>query len=210
MKVYISKDAGSPLIEYISKFTDNIVYVYTDKVYPAISSHPDIYMCQMGDKIFKGNEDKLGYDYPKDIIYNAACVGNCFIHNLKYTDDVLLQEAKSKGYTLINVKQGYSKCNILPIGKNGLITSDEGIAKACKDHLDVLLIESGHILLPQMNYGFIGGCSGQIYDTVVFNGDLSAHPDFDKIVSFTENRQLKCKWFSSYPLTDIGSILTEY
>ena len=48
-------------------------------------------------------------------------------------------------------------------------------------------------------------------DTVYFNGDLTAHPDSETIISFIEKRGLKVRWFAGRPLTDIGSILyTDY
>ena len=56
--------------------------------------------------------------------------------------------------------------------------------------------------------GFIGGASGRVDDEIVFNGDLSAHPNLKKITAFIEARGLGCKWFDSYVLEDIGSIIT--
>ena len=44
---------------------------------------------------------------------------------------------------------------------------------------------------------------------IVFNGDLSAHPDFNVISAFIESRGLSCVYFKDYPLTDIGSIIVE-
>ena len=55
--------------------------------------------------------------------------------------------------------------------------------------------------------GFIGGCSGRIGDTFIFNGDVSQHPDFALMLDFVESKGLTAKWFPEYQLTDIGSIL---
>jgi hypothetical protein len=76
--------------------------------------------------------------------------------------------------------------------------------------MDVLMITPGHILLPGYDTGFIGGASGRIGDTVIFNGDLSAHPDSDRIIRFIEDRGLKVRWFPEWPLKDIGSIISIY
>ena len=55
---------------------------------------------------------------------------------------------------------------------------------------------------------FIGGCSGRVGNKVIFNGNLKAHPDFQRILSFIKSRGLDCVWFPEYELTDIGSIIT--
>ena len=73
--------------------------------------------------------------------------------------------------------------------------------------MDVLTVTAGHVVLPGYDTGFIGGASGRIGDTVYFNGDLTAHPDFESIVRFIEDRGLKVKWFEDWPLTDTGSII---
>lgn len=110
----------------------------------------------------------------------------------------------------INVPQGYAKCSIVSVNENSVITYDDGIAKAClKTGLDVLHISSGHILLPGYPTGFIGGCSGRIGNEIIFNGDLSLHPNFTAIRDFIESRELTCTWFDDCPLTDIGSIICE-
>jgi hypothetical protein len=70
-----------------------------------------------------------------------------------------------------------------------------------------LLIDKGHIQLQGFDYGFIGGASGRIGDTIIFNGDITQHPDYEKIAAFIEDRDLKIKYFTEYPLEDIGSII---
>ena len=113
----------------------------------------------------------------------------------------------------VHVPQGYSRCCCLPVDDNSFITSDAGIAKAlsaCNAH--VLFIQKGHILLPGFDYGFIGGCAGHFSidgkRTIIFNGDLSSHPDYRKIAAFIRDREVEIIYFDSYPLEDIGSILT--
>ncbi len=61
--------------------------------------------------------------------------------------------------------------------------------------------------LPGYDTGFIGGTSGRVGDEIIFNGDLSAHPDCQAIRQFIEERGLKVRYFSGYPLRDIGSII---
>ena len=207
MKAYVSKNATEQLLKYLKSNDCEIVFTHCDCVHDAIKDHPDIQLCRLKNEIYQGDTDKLSDVYPLDIRYNAACTGKYFIHNLKYTDSDLLKKAESEGLILINVKQGYSKCNIVTVDENSIITSDKGIASSCDSIMDVLLISEGNISLPGFNTGFIGGCSGKLNDTIFFNGDLSKHPDFIKIKDYIENRGLKCLWFKGTPLTDIGSII---
>lgn len=206
--VYLSQTAHPSLQIYLKKqgYTVEIVKK-TPFTYDVVCSHPDIYMCSLNlqGKVFFGDSGKLTFAYPGNIIYNAACTGKFFIHNFKYTDPLLKKAAESM--ELIHVPQGYTKCNTVIVNETAIITSDQGIAKACEKKMDVLVIETGHVLLPGFPYGFLGGASGKIDETVFFHGDLSSHPDYKKIATFIHNRDLNIYFSKEYPLTDIGSIL---
>ena len=212
--IYISETANPLLIEYLEQ-QGHIIRIIgmSDITYKPVSSHPDIYMCSMGPgkPVFFGCSEKIGSKYPENIIYNAACTGKYFIHNIKHTDPELLEHVKTKAKTIeiIDVPQGYTKCNTLIVNECSIITSDVGIYNSCYSKLDVLLIEKGRIRLQGFDYGFIGGASGRIGDTIVFNGDITQHPDYEKIAAFIESRGLKIKYFTEYPLEDIGSIIWE-
>ena len=181
--------------------------------------------------LFCGDARRLSADYPEDIIYNACSTGKYFLHNLKYTAPELLGAAKTAGLELIDIPQGYAKCSIAVVSENAIITYDRGIASAIaavggkvisydatldcsvtdksRNTLEVLLITPGHINLPGYNTGFIGGCTGLdfIHNELIFNGDLSLHPDGDRIREFTESHGVTIKDFPGRPLTDIGSII---
>lgn len=209
---YISKCARKELVEYLRVIGRKIEFVESRGIVEgAISCHPDVFMCKLGageGKIVFANREVLGSIYPLDIKYNAACTGKFFLHNLKYTAPELLKEAINKGFNLVDVKQGYTKCSAVIVDENSIITYDRGIEKAAsKAGMDVLLVNPGGVLLPGYDRGFIGGASGRIGKTVIFNGDLSKHEDYKAIKKFIEDRKLKCKYFKDYPLTDIGSIL---
>lgn len=214
MKTYISSKADNLITDYLKSRGCSLELIHSEGIVDkGISDHPDIFLCKMGisedSPVFTAREEDLGMDYPEDVAFNAACTGKYFIHNLKLTAPDLLQEAKNRNMKLIDVRQGYTKCSIVVVDETSIITYDEGIAKACSpfDDLDVLLVSPGFVRLDGFDTGFIGGASGRIGDEVIFNGDLSGHPDFARIVEFIESRGLKCKWFEEYPLTDIGSIL---
>lgn len=174
----------------------------------AIACHPDIYMCHLGKTVYLGDSSKLTHDYPGHAIYNGCSTGKYFIHNLKITDNKLLEEVKAMGLIPIHVAQGYAKCSCIVVDENSIITADMGIAKAASSAgLDVLVIKPGQVALDGYPYGFIGGASGKVENTILFNGDVSSHSDYLAIKDFIESRNLKLKYFEDYPLTDIGSIL---
>lgn len=215
---YLSVLAKAPLTNYLKNAGYDIFSCSdTNTVYPEISTHADIIMCQMGlwenSHIFSGNTSLLKNHYPGNIIYNAVCTGKYFIHNLKHTNADLLNSAES--LEKIHVSQGYTRCSCLPVDDSSFITSDAGIASALeKAGVNVLIISPGNIRLPGFDYGFIGGTAGGIITaggrrTMIFNGNLSEHPDHEKIAAFIESRDIDIVYFPEYPLEDIGSILTE-
>lgn len=200
----------------------------TEAVYDAVSSHADIYVCKLNHQLIIAREQfpliedsllqnlihysigtcELGYQYPMNIKYNAAQVGNYLIHNTKYSDPKVLARAKELGLQILHVKQGYTKCNLVIVNENAVITSDEGMAVVLKNHkIETLVISKGHVTLTGFPYGFLGGASGRVSDEIIFNGDLSAHPDFEKIQEFIRQRGLRVTFFPDYPLEDIGSII---
>lgn len=202
---------------------------------PRIATHPDIYMCQLGlwseAGIFFGDVEKLAVAYPQDIIYNAVCTRNYVVHLAEMTDPELkdamvtwhrsLQRHPDEGFNreikVLSVRQGYTRCMCLPVDDNSFIVSDEAIAKPLENQgASVLRISRGGIRLTGFDTGFIGGTAGNIYvnsddmtdqRAIVFNGDLSAHPDFAAITEFIRSRNILPVWFGDYPLEDIGSIL---
>lgn len=213
-KISIAKDANRILQDYLQAKGYILELISSEGlVDPAIQNHPDVFLCRLGIEadapLIRASNAELGMGYPAEAAFNGACTGRYFIHNLKVTAPRLLAAARSAGMELIHVPQGYAKCSTVIVDEQSIITYDRGIAKACATfrNLDVLLVSPGHVLLPGYTTGFIGGCSGRVEDEVIFNGDLSAHPDFDRIHDFIQSRGLKCVWFEDYHLTDIGSVL---
>lgn len=231
-KIYISELASADLIEYLLDCGHNVDIFGSNStrfddctqvrrlspiknVDRAIACHPDVLLCTLKHGlIFHGKPECLNAKYPGDSIYNGCSTGRFFIHNLRITDQSLLEEADKLGLIKTHVPQGYSRCSTGVVDENSVITYDRGIAAACAAHgraqqLNVLLIRPGHILLPGYASGFIGGTCGRVGSELLFNGDLSAHPDFESIKEFAETRGITCRWFDDIPLTDIGSIIEE-
>lgn len=149
----------------------------------------------------------LNYSYPNNIFLNALILGDYFIHNLKFSDEHLLMHQSGK--TLINVKQGYTKCSCLPITNNSLITSDVGIHKTLLKHgFDILLLPPGDIILNGLNYGFIGGTGGLINEeTIAFFGNLDHYKYGDEVKSFLKKHNVTPIYLSDTKLCDRGSLL---
>lgn len=151
------------------------------------------------------SKNSLTDKYPEDIILNALNLSNLFVHNLKYTDRILLKNTKNK--KLINVSQGYTKCSCVPVSKNSIITSDPSIFKVLsKENINILKVPSGDIILPGLNYGFIGGCCGILDNYMVFFGDLNYYSYGQKIINFLKEYNLKPIFLRKGKLIDRGSI----
>lgn len=225
--IFLSEMADNTLIDYM-KTRGTVILVPKDiRFDERISSHPDLVISMIDDTliidenahidIFKqldslsipyvvGNS-RLAAAYPEDIAYNAVITKDFLIHNLDYTNPLLSMHSRYTHKKLLSVKQGYTKCSTVVVNDDAIITSDQGIYNVAKDFMNVLLIQPGHVILDGFDFGFLGGASGSLEDTVVFHGDLSKHPDFVKIKSFVEAAQKKLLYFEEFPLTDIGSIL---
>ncbi|MGG7143722.1 DUF6873 family GME fold protein [Clostridium nigeriense] len=152
------------------------------------------------------SKNSLKYNYPNDIILNALILEKYFIHNLKFTDENLLNDQKDK--ILINVKQGYTKCSCLYVSDKALITNDSGIYNSlCKYDFDILLLPPGDIILEGLNYGFIGGTGGLINNnTMAFFGDLNHYKYGNEVISFLSKYNVKPIYLKNSKLTDRGSL----
>lgn len=206
-KVYLSEKANKELVEYLRSCSLDINFVKPlANVDTAIACHADIYICKFDDEYYFGDASLLDKKYPKDVLYNAAKIGKYFLCS-KFTSKDLVDKASKMGLNIVKVSQGYVKCNVLIVDDNHIITEDAGIAKALKNaDINCLLIAPKEVKLEGYDYGFIGGASGKINDTIVFNGDISKHSDYAKIKAFITECGLNIKYFN-YPLSDIGSIL---
>jgi hypothetical protein len=197
----------------------------TNLVDEPISGHPDIQMFVHGknlfihpdiDKQFIKNIEKhiniiycstkLKKNYPYDIPYNIAVVGNFAIHKKNSTDKLIQNYFLKHGINILDTKQGYTKCSTL-IVKDSIITSDKSIADTAKSvGIDALLISKNFIELPGYKHGFIGGASGSYEDTIYLTGMIDHHPNKNEIESFIEAKNMKLKILSNKQITDAGSI----
>ena len=205
----------------------------SEKVYPEISSHVDIFACKVKDKIIaeehiynilkdnlKGNiiiqgDSTIQNVYPNDIKYNVCIVGNKAIHNFKYTDSKIISELNKDNLELINVKQGYSNCSIAVIDENSIILSDKGLYNNLKKSgLDILFLD----YIPDIKLfgangeyskknGFIGGAISRIGDSIVVFGDLNKIDCYGDIRKFIEERKLNIIDFNGLDVVDYGGVI---
>lgn len=152
------------------------------------------------------SKNHLDSSYPKDIILNAYSNSKFFVHNLDYSDENLLALQKDK--KKIHVKQGYTKCSILPVNENAIITSDTSIYNALiKEDMDILLIPPADILLPSLNYGFIGGTGGLISENKLgFFGELKNYAYGKDVYNFLYKYDVEPISLRKGKLIDRGSL----
>ena len=178
-----------------AEYCDTAAFVFTD----IRERHPDI-------KIHF-TADELGNKYPTDCKMNALCINNKLFANLASLSESISDFAKSKGFELVNTKQGYPACTTLKYG-NSVLTADMGLSKLfCQSGISASLLESGGISLPPYEYGFIGGASGVFRDKVYFLGDYKTHPSANIIENALMAEGYTPISLSDEPLADLGGLI---
>ena len=236
MEKYVIIDCRMRDIEknFLKKLGYNIIEIKkSEKVYPEISSHVDIFVSQIDDiliceksqyeylkkeipnsKIICG-ESEVGWKYPNDIKYNICQIGKNVIHNFKFTDKKVLEVIETKNLNKIQIQQGYTNCSIAVLNENSVITSDAKIAKELEKHnINVLYLENIpniKLLSESANFsrmqGFIGGAVGKIDDRIIVFGDLSKIDESGKICNFIKQNNLEIIDFKGLDVIDYGGII---
>lgn len=223
MIAIVNSQAPKKAIEKLSEFADVVEFNTHGITYEAISGHVDVFMCQISDKTIvaapnnyinylseknieiKKGDFKTGDAYPKTAHYNAVVTHNLLIHNLDICDPVIINECKNKHH--INVKQAYTRCNLLPLGNDVFITSDKGIEKTLlSNNLKAHYVNPHGILLPGFMNGFIGGCMGIIEKRVFIVGELKSYADGYLLKELFNDYDFEIIELYEGPLFDVGSI----
>lgn len=205
------------------------------KLSEAVASHPDMLIHRIGNEYisyadyceeasyvfsdlsllsvgtgarFTFTADEVASEYPRDVGLNALKIGGKLFVRRASASEALLRTSEREGLEIVDVKQGYPACTVLKLSEGAAITADRGMAKILTDHgIRVTLIEAGGISLPPHEYGFIGGAAeahdGKLY---VF-GDLTTHPDGEKIAAAAEAEGLRVISLTSGVLSDLGGII---
>lgn len=158
-------------------------------------------------KLLRGGR-RLEDTYPNDCAYNIAIVGKRVFCRTDAVDEVLLTEAEKRGFKIIDIRQGYSKCSVCPITENAAISADVSFCRAAeREGVECLLITNEGISLPGYDTGFFGGCAFMADEkTISAKGELKSHPDYEKIKSFLGKFNIAIKTLCGGPLTDFGSL----
>ena len=197
--------ANKKLLRGIDTHTDILVHPLPSGELVVDRENFEYYKNLFPDKKILPSHSILSEKYPKDIPLNAFTFKNYFIHNLKYTDKVLLDYYKNSGYQMIDIKQGYTKCSSL-VTNDFVITSDGGIYESLKDFIPIYKINHGEIRLQNFNYGFIGGASGVLGKKIFFTGDFSHHSSYEEILKIIKKYNYEIEILSKDPIEDFGSI----
>lgn len=190
--------------------------------------HPDLQVCPFPSKqMFALKQNKLGKElcdlgftvlethkepgkqYPQDVLCGGFWWGSYLVGNPKGIDPLIQKTAIQQGQMLLPVRQGYGACSVALVNQRCAITADKGLEQALtKNGFEVLLIRPGFILLPGYDTGFIGGCCGKLApDLLAFTGELSLHPDGDRIRGFLKQHGVTPVELRQGPLIDVGGIL---
>lgn len=226
--VVIDKRMRNKEKEYLKKLGLNIIEIdYHPEVYDEISSHVDIFICKIRDEIFLSTniteiqlpnlvigESKVLGKYPFDIKYNVANIGDYVIHNFKYTDKKILNYIENNKLKKVDVKQGYTKCNIVVTSQNSCITSDKSISKKLIENgIDALYVNESNIKLldksgnPTGMQGFIGGATGIIDNKFILFGDSRYLDNIETILNHIQKYGLELVEFKDELIYDYGGIL---
>lgn len=151
-------------------------------------------------------DEKASPEYPHDVIFNAAPIGDKLICRRKSVSKKIADMYEAEN--IVNVRQGYAKCSCLTVGDSGIITADPSIAKsAAAAGLDVLLLKEQGVSLNGYDCGFIGGASGDDGRHIFFCGCLDRHPESRAIVEFCHLHGRETVSLSKEELYDYGSLL---
>ena len=224
--ILCDKRLPSPAKVRLADFGEVIEISSEDITYAAISGHPDVFCCPVGEtlvvspalpseytEIFTVNAIKWiygtkpnGFTYPDSACYNAVVTDHLLIHNLTITDPKILELAGTRKQ--IHVNQGYTRCNLLPLPGEKFITSDKGIfAVLTHEGFEVLYVNPDGILLEGFSNGFIGGVCGVSDNNVFIAGSLSFFPEGQKIKDFLSRHSLNIIELYDGHLFDSGSII---
>ena len=224
MPILTNKMLPPKAIKKLETFGELILLETQGIVYSAISMHPDIFFCPVGDELivapnlpetyksifrkkeipFKEGRKPLEKKYPQTAVYNAVVTNNYLIGNTKVIDKSIIEKAGER--KIIHVNQAYTRCNLLPLPNNKFITSDRGIYKELrKEELEVLFVNPKGILLDGFKNGFFGGCCGVFENKVFIAGSLSHFPEGEKVREFLKDFEI-IELYDG-PLLDVGSIL---
>lgn len=226
MLIIIDKKAPQKAKIKLADYGELLEFQTQGITYDAISGHPDVFFSQIGKDLviapnlpeqylqtlkdknisFVMGEEAVGSKYPASSTYNVVADADYLIHNFRNTDSVITQLAEDMD--LIQVDQGYTRCNLISLGNKRYLTSDKGVERCLRRYdLEVLYVDPEGIQLPGYKNGFIGGCAGIKGKQIFFLGRLDFLKNSDEVKAFIKSQNLEIIELYEGPLFDGGSIL---
>ena len=206
IKLPMGKELQTPVLGH----PDMLLFVGKGK----LVCHESYYKIAKGtiDRIADGGfqitltDEKWSAEYPADVLFNAAPVGDKLICNAKSVSKKLVEIYGKEN--IVSVKQGYAKCATVVVGDNGIITADMSIAKgAMAAGIDTLMLSGSYTRLDGYDTGFLGGASGDDGECVFFTGNIELHPEAEQIREFCKKQGREVCSLSKAPLYDYGSLI---
>jgi hypothetical protein len=214
----MAKEALSAMGKLLELTTDEIVY-------PAISGHPDVFFCRVGQELVAApnlparyretlsalgiiticGTSQLGLQYPATAKYNAVATHTYLIHPPAITDPSIKNLCINK--KTLSVKQGYTRCNLMMVGEEHALVSDAGIERVLKQAgIKTFFVDPGVIRLPGFGHGFFGGCCGIWQDTVYVLAGRGSIAQSAEIEAFTAAAGFRIQWLTDEAPFDGGGI----
>ncbi len=227
MLFIVSEQIPDKAAKTLHQYGNTYRFASMDGVYSQIASHPDIFMCQIDHTLlcapwlpedfyatlckenisYQPGYERPGGLYPLTARYNAVYYENCFVHKLSITDPRIL-ECLDIGCKTIDVKQGYTRCNLLPLSGQRWITSDRDIEQTLMaTGMEVLFVDPKPIVLTGFSHGFFPGCCGITPERLFICGSLQWHPQGEEIRAFVVGSNISVVELYYGPLLDIGAII---
>lgn len=197
---------------------------------PPVSSHPDMLICKIGDRIilpqsyYEANKTFInqiaesadckivlsaaarGSIYPTDVGMNVAVGDEFIICRPKSTAPEILEIAKEIGLDIIPIKQGYAGCSCI-VCKNVVLTSDIGIHSVLTERgIDSTYVDKSGISLPGYDVGFIGGCGGFYNGVLYFFGSPLSARCGSEVRKFAKTHGFEVRELTKEKMTDYGGM----
>jgi hypothetical protein len=194
--------------------------------YEAISGHLDIFFCPTPAGLivapnlpqtyiivlnkhhihFTPGQLAVGNLYPESARYNSL-VTERFIIQSAGTSDPSIQKL-NPDHELINIRQGYIRCNLIALPNDTFITSDRGIEKSLRQRmLEVLFVDPSPVRLEGFKHGFFGGACGLLENTLFVCGSLKYVKEKNQIENFCATSKVQIVELYKGQPVDVGTIL---
>jgi len=226
MFAIVDKRSPEKSIQNLSKYVSDIFLFETfNTTYNSISGHPDIFIYQQNNTLIIApnspkefinflNSKNIKFEFGKSFIgndlencsnYNCVSSEKYFFHNLKFTDEKILELNKNK--IQINLNQAYTACSLLVLPDNTFVTSDKGIFKVLENNnLNVSYFSPEKIKIFDHKNGFFGGTCGFVEKKLFFNGNVDLHENGKIIRNLTEKLEIEIVNLNDVYLYDGGKI----